>query len=116
MVAEAATKVEDEVKAAKKAEDTATSTARVRANDSRSPPPSKAFAKGGSSSSSTSKPDQPQNVIDALAKQPRERNDEETLLAASAAKASRKQNESWADATDAQMEGNDVEGDATPQQ
>ena len=109
----------DEAKAAtKKAEEStaaSSSKTRVRGDDSRSPPPSKAFAKGASSASSSTTP-QPQNVTDALAKKPRDRTDEEALLAASAAKASKKQNEAWADISDAPMEGNEAAEGGSPQQ
>ena len=103
-------KEDEEAKAAKKAEEVATTAENGRGVASRSPPPNKNknFGKGGSSASSSSKPSLPKNVLDALAKRPSERSDAETLLAATEAKASRKEkdskdNESWADATDAAM-------------
>ena len=120
---EAKRKQEEEAKAAKAADDKkkrelaaavpAASTAPIvenststNARDSperartRSPHP-----KSGSASSA-SKPELPKHIADAMAKRPCDRSDEETLLAAKHAKASRKEEtsraETWADATDAE--------------
>ena len=114
--AKAANKAEDErkkkedveTKAAKKAEEAPTVARNERGEASRSPPPnkSKSFGRGGGSSASSSKPELPKNVLDAIVKRPSDRSDAVTLLAASEAKASRKEKESWADASDAPMADN----------
>ena len=96
----------DEAKATNKDEDTTTAAKKERGAASRSPPPSKSkhFGRGGGSSASSSRPELPKHVADALAKRPSERSDAETLLAASEAKASRKDGGSWADLSEAPME------------
>ena len=68
---------------------------------SRSPPPSKNRFSSGDSSASTAGTPRPKAVEAALAKRAGDRTAEENLLAASAAKAAKK--DSWADTTEADM-------------
>ena len=100
-------KKEDEETSAAKAKEVAAATPPKDGSTrdrTRSPSNTKVFTKGSSSAASSTTHQLPKNVSDALAKRPSERNDEETLLAASEAKASRKDKQSWADAADAMQE------------
>jgi colicin import membrane protein len=100
-------KKEDEETSAAKAKEVAAATPPKDGSTrdrTRSPSNTKVFTKGSDSAASSSTHQRPKNVTEALAKRPSDRNDEETLLAASEAKASRKDKQSWADAADAMQD------------